>query len=87
MIVFKYPIYLTNNIQTLQLPESAKVLAFQIQDGDMCIWVLMNPERTRITRLFRVISTGNALHDEPMEYIGTVQQPPYVWHLFEIGVR
>jgi len=46
---------------------------------------LVNTERVEETRHFAIRGTGEAMggwHSTD-KYIGTVQIPPFVWHLFE----
>lgn len=94
--VFKYPIDITD-LQEVEMPQGARILAVQVQDemgdfvgfkpaGNPCLWALVNTEEAKKTRrLFRMYGTGKPI-DEPLEslnYIGTFQRGPFVWHVFE----
>lgn len=45
---------------------------------------LVDPESTRIDRVIHCAGTGHELSEEILraEYLGTVQDPPFVWHYF-----
>jgi hypothetical protein len=70
----------------IEMPKEAEILSVQIQNGQMfnaCIWVKVNPENELEKRQFEVIGTGHSFDDSNKEYIGTYQDGPFVWHLFE----
>jgi hypothetical protein len=70
----------------IEMPKEAEILSVQIQNGQMfnaCIWVKVNPENELEKRQFEVIGTGHSFEDSNKEYIGTYQDGPFVWHLFE----
>ena len=70
---------------TASIPAGAEVLHFATQDRWMCIWALVDTDNAAITRHFEVVGTGHALDESAAyKYIGTLQDPPYVWHLFEV---
>ena len=50
------------------------------------MWALLNPLHPVRTVHFALIGTGDPLpaNWKRADYIGTVQNPPYVWHLFRI---
>ena len=76
--------YKVENI--IEMPKGAEILSVQIQNGQMfnaCIWVKVNPENELEKRKFVVIGTGHSFDDTNMKYIGTYQDGPFVWHLFE----
>jgi len=70
----------------IEMPKEAEILSVQIQNGQMfnaCIWVKVNPENELEKREFEVIGTGHSFEDSNKQYIGTYQDGPFVWHLFE----
>lgn len=85
MIIYKYIVPVKLSFFNLDLPLGAEILAFQIQDNTPVIWVLVNTETVKERRHFAVRGTGEAMNDwrTTDKYIGTVQMPPFVWHLFE----
>jgi len=66
------------------MPSGAQPLSFAEQHGVLCLWALVHPTLPREMRSFMLHGTG---HDDvqPNEhFIGTAQQGPFVWHLFEV---
>ena len=68
----------------IEMPLDAKILTIQTQDGEPTIWALVNPNNELEIRNFRIVGTGNPFDDTNYTYIGTFQDGPFVWHLFEI---
>ncbi len=87
--IFKYPIPFEDDI-TLQLPIKSKILTFQSQNGEPCVWVLVDDiyEDTKVSYRFRMIGTGHPIPDaDSLDYIGTAQfnNGRLVFHLFILG--
>lgn len=85
MIIYKYVVPIDKPFFDLELPARAEILAFQIQNGQPMLWVLINKEAMKVLRHFAIRGTGEAMNDWHSSdvHIGTVQIPPFVWHLFE----
>jgi hypothetical protein len=68
----------------LKMPEGAKVLSVQVQDGVVCIWAKVNTARPLKTIHFGFTGTGIEQHPGVRfaPFIGTVQLGPLVFHLF-----
>lgn len=76
---------LSNGIVFVEIPEGAKLLTAQVQDGHICLWAIVDPERTKQQRRVFVIGTGWPRFPEfAIEYLGTVQFPEscLVFHVF-----
>lgn len=84
MRIFKYVFDIGDYIK-IAMPVGAKILHVAMQQGDPCLWALVNPDHSVETRQFRIFGTGHPI-DEPesLVHIATFQQPPFVWHLFEV---
>ena len=70
----------------IEMPKGAEILTVQIQNGksfDTCIWAKVTPDNELEKRRFVVIGTGHSFDDTNYKYIGTYQDSPFVWHLFE----
>lgn len=88
-MVYKYPV---SNYLTHEMPKGAKVLHVHEQNGDICLWALVdvpkppqNPEWER--RKFIALATGDKIPDDwTVEYVGTVHMHggALVFHVFEI---
>lgn len=79
--IWKYE--LAGDTQELDIPEGGEVLTIQIQNGAICIWVLVDPNRPKEKRSFEVVGTGEPILGNPGKYLGTIQERIYVWHIFE----
>lgn len=54
--------------------------------GNVVVWAEVEPEAETVDRLIDIWSTGNdILPHDPGEFIGTVQDSPFVWHLYDRG--
>ena len=83
MTIWKYPFEITGPFE-LMLPTEARVLSVGVQDERPCMWVLVEAENLLEERRFVIVGTGHpAPKPTTSEHIGTFQQSPFVWHLFE----
>lgn len=82
--IWKFPFDLEGEFEVI-MPASARILHVELQERTPCIWALVNTSHDPQVKRFKVVGTGHALpFDRAWTYIATFQQPPYVWHLFEI---
>jgi hypothetical protein len=79
--IFKYPLALMTT-QRLMLPRDATIRDVQIQDGTICLWVEVIPKNPPVSCSIKIVGTGNAEVEPTDSYIGTVQQGPFVWHVY-----
>lgn len=50
----------------------------------MWLWAEVQPAAGLVERTFRILGTGHNMPEGvPLAYVGTVQQPPFVWHVYE----
>lgn len=80
--IWKYILEL-KDIQDVKMPFGANVLNAQLQDGKITLWAKVQSFNSPEPRRFIINGTGHELNDEGDIYIGTVQQLPFVWHIFE----
>lgn len=86
--IWKYRLEITDD-QTLYMPVSAKFLTVQFQGLELCLWAEV-PSNTDVQHKnwhIYVVGTGNPMPDpsDPLlglKHIGTVQQAPFVWHVY-----
>ncbi len=70
--VFKYSVT-RGTEHRLQLPQGARLLGIDLQQGQLYVWALVEPERPAVERLVRLYPTGaNMRPDVRRTYIGTV---------------
>ena len=81
--IYKYALY--DSVTTLALPERAEVLTVQMQGSTPTMWVKVNPGALTEDRVFRICATGQKLlSNEMLKYIATIQNGPYIFHVFEV---
>lgn len=80
--VWKFP-FLIDDECPIEMPGGAKVLYVDTQGGAVCLWALVNPSAQKELRNFCIRGTGHPLGAERHTYHGSVQQGPFVWHVFE----
>jgi len=84
MTIYKYQ--LTQNRETaLELPIGATVLKVDFQDGNLCLWAMVNPELETEPRTFEFFGTGHTMPDYERRFINTffVKGGMFVFHAFE----
>lgn len=84
--IFKYPIEVTDR-QIVRMPRGAQILSVQYQGKQLCIWAQVDDQEPLVDRVVLVCGTGHPMPEAPvgvfLHHIGTVQDGPYVWHVFE----
>jgi hypothetical protein len=68
----------------VEMPKGAEILSVQFQNGAFVAWAFVDPLAVKITRLFRVVGTGQAIGFlwRSHKYIQSVQHREYVWHFY-----
>lgn len=82
--IYKYQVTPTDPRLEIELPGSAKVVFVGSQlVGVVNFWVeLTISHRTKHKRIFVLHGTGHDIPDNH-DYIGSVLDSPFVWHLYE----
>jgi hypothetical protein len=81
--IYKYPIPYGSTDTYTEMPNGARILAVQMQNGKPYVWAIVETTMEVVGRRFVLYGTGHALDDYYGTYIGTFQDGPFVWHLFE----
>ena len=93
LTIWKYPLQYYET--KIELPEGYEILSVGEQEGQVFMWVLVNPDPNarKTTHTFQIVGTGWELPEsqwQGLRYIGTLQVPRggllkgnYVWHVFE----
>ena len=71
----------------LLMKRGAKILYVAEQDGDICLWAMVDVEEEDVKRYFDVVGTGRKIHEGVKhEYVGSAQVMggKYVFHIFEV---
>lgn len=85
MRVFKYPVS-ASDYMTVNLPAGAKPLHFDMQDGQLCLWALVDHLAPQAPFAFRMAGTGQNV-ESGGRYINTLllQDGRLVFHFFAMG--
>ena len=67
---------------TIAMPKGAKIVHVDVQRGEPQMWVLVESTAEKELRTFVVHGTGHPI-PEYHKYVGTYQEAPFVWHIFE----
>jgi hypothetical protein len=83
--IFKYKLE-TTDLQSIDMPQGAEILCLQVQNGEPCIWALVNDAATVTKRHFEIYGTGHNIPNANRKYIGTYQLRggALVYHCFEL---
>lgn len=82
--IWKFPLKIGENL--IQMPEGARPLTVQVQEGDVCLWADVLVDAPPEPRIFTLYGTGHPLPTiEYIQYIGTVQLEEWglVFHVYE----
>lgn len=85
--VWKFPFNVTDRI-AITMPKSARILSVDLQRGQPCVWALIDPEKPKRKRRFRLAGTGHPIpYEECERFVGTFQMRggDLVFHLFDLG--
>ena len=69
----------------IEMPRGARILDVQMQAGYMHAWAMVDRQAPIVHRRFGVYGTGHDIPDSPGDYIATVQDGSFVWHVFDLG--
>ena len=86
--IWKYQIQ-TTDYQDIEMPIEAQILTVQVQNGEPCLWALIDPDQKRGIRQIRIIGTGHIIDNSIDEYLGTYQlrDGALVFHVFDQGYK
>lgn len=82
--IYKYKLAVVDE-QEIQIPDFAEILSVQNQNGELCLWALVNSDNKPEPWTIQIVGTGNpASGINAEDFIGTVQQHDggLVWHVF-----
>jgi hypothetical protein len=57
-------------------------LCVAIQDGKLCLWASVDPERNPSTIRIFIVGTGHPIPADANNYVGTVQDRMFIWHVY-----
>jgi hypothetical protein len=82
-VIYKYPILITD-LQTITLPSGATFVKVGLDpQGQICLWAIVDPELPVTREYIHIRGTGQPLTDLPTRYLGSFNDGPFVWHVFQ----
>lgn len=69
----------------ITMPYGAEVIRVARQGAVPCLWAIVESDNAPAMRRFMVIGTGRPIPPAARFYIGTWDDDPFVWHLFELA--
>ena len=87
--IYKYNIILKElklDVASIEMPQRAKILHIDCQSANVIsLWAEVETDNKKITRNFRIVGTGQHIAEAHLkEYVGTVLDRNWVWHVYEI---
>lgn len=67
MKIFKYPLPGLSVAMEISMPDGARILCVQTQNGVPCIWALVDPSNPMIRRGLSVVGTGSDVEHMPQD--------------------
>lgn len=84
--IHKFPLphaITTGDPVAVEMPPQAIRHRFAMQNHVPTIWAEVDTAHGLVPRYFQIFGTGQELPDGA-EYVGTFEQGPFVWHLYEV---
>ena len=81
-VVYKYEL-----ARTVTLPINSQILKAGMQNGIMCIWVLVDIDEKQTYYVnFEIIGTGSIFEFDHLThtYIDSLFDGPFVWHIWKV---
>ena len=86
-VVYKYKLQITKVIQEVVLPLGAQILCIKMQNDELCMWALVDPDQTynEVVKI-RCAGTGHVVEEDIECYIDTVMllDGALVFHFFKV---
>jgi hypothetical protein len=79
--IYKYQLKRTE-FQLVAIPEYSEILDVQMQNGQPCMWALIDTESDIVEVGIRTVMTGEEMPENECVYLGTVQEGMIVAHFF-----
>lgn len=82
--IWKYTLNITGT-QKIEVPVRSRILTTQLQNKELQLWLLVDPEDARMEFItIKIHGTGHPIHEKSsLEYINTFQEGALVFHVFK----
>jgi hypothetical protein len=82
MIIYKYPLRIID-VQYIKIPEFHKILHIGEQNGQLCLWALVDRIDVKREIKIYIFGTGHLIPYDVGPYLGSVAMSMgLVWHVF-----
>jgi len=81
--IYKYNLKLQET-QSIKAPIT-KVLCVQMQHNELVLWAEVDTDKVNKELLVVIVGTGHEIPKYAEQYISTVQDGSYVWHIYTKG--
>jgi len=78
--VYKFPL---DQDYMAEVPIGAQFLSVAMQNGRVTVWAIIDPLAETELHQFQVYGTGQELRSKREDFIGTVFDGLFVWHVFK----
>ncbi|MDF1547153.1 MAG: hypothetical protein P1P88_04990 [Bacteroidales bacterium] len=70
--------------QLVKMPSKAEIMDIQLQNDNLVMWALIDPDDEEIEVKINMYGTGCEINNTTSkdEYLATVQEGLFVWHFF-----
>lgn len=85
--IWKFAVPLSSKVESLLMPVGAEILHAAMMNGYLCFWARVDVDSEREERKFKVLATGERFissSNYQLDYIQTVLDQSFVWHLCEV---
>lgn len=81
--IWKFPFTVSSTV-TFEIPRDHRFIHVDMQGNQPCLWAVVDPGSSLTITNLRIYGTGHPIvNGEAGSFIGTFQQPPFVWHVFK----
>lgn len=81
--IYKYKLDLGDECR-VSMHKFARILCVQTQGRDICVWAEVDTEHPIVDTQFWIVGTGHSRDTSDRNYVGTVQQNGFVWHVYTL---
>lgn len=84
-VIHKHLLKMQGELTHLLLPLDSRAVHVGMQNGSLCLWEehAHRPDGPSLARSYAVHGTGHPIPAD-RTYVGTVADPPFVWHVYEL---
>ena len=72
-------------VSLVEMPASATLLSVKFQGGVLRAWAIVSPDNPPGVRVFHIYGTGHEVSESPGQFIATVGEGIFIWHVFDAG--